>query len=73
MHKDPSRWQKLWDALEFFYQFLRLDCNKVCIENPIPHKYAKEGITFKYDQIIQPWMFGHTEMLWLINGDKLNK
>ena len=39
------------------------------IENPIPHKYAVERIGRKYDQIVQPWMFGHTESkatcLWL--------
>jgi hypothetical protein len=35
---------------------------KVCIENPIPHKYAMfphGAIQRKYDQIIQPWWFGN--------------
>jgi hypothetical protein len=40
----------------------------VAIENPIPHKYARHQIG-KYDQIIQPWQFGHGETkatcLWL--------
>jgi hypothetical protein len=40
-------------------------------ENPIPHKYALEIIGRKYDQIIQPWEFGHGETkatcLWLKN------
>jgi hypothetical protein len=43
----------------------------VCCENPIPHKYALEVIGRKYDQIIQPWQFGHGETkatcLWLKN------
>ncbi len=44
-------------------------------ENPIPHKYALNIIGRKYDQIIQPWQFGHTEKkstcLWLKNLPKL--
>jgi hypothetical protein len=51
---------------------------KVCIENPIPHMYALDpygAIHRKYDQIIQPWMFGHGETkatcLWLKGLPKL--
>lgn len=69
LHKDPSRWSKLDDGAEFFKLFLNHPCERICIENPIPHKYAVERIGRKYDQIIQPWMFGHTERkatcLWL--------
>lgn len=40
-------------------------------ENPIPHRYALNVIGRKYDQIIQPWQFGHGETkatcLWLKN------
>lgn len=40
-------------------------------ENPIPHKYALAIIGRRYDQIIQPWEFGHGETkatcLWLKN------
>lgn len=47
----------------------------VACENPIPHKYALEVIGRKYDQIIQPWQFGHGESkatcLWLKNLPKL--
>lgn len=36
------------------------------IENPIPHKYGRLP---RYDQIIQPWQYGHGETkatcLWL--------
>ena len=51
---------------------------KVCIENPIPHRYAYApygAIHRKYDQIIHPWQFGHGETkatcLWLKNLPKL--
>lgn len=65
-------WQEMYFACEFFNQFqtYALSGAKVCIENPIPHKYAIEYIK-KYTQIIQPWQFGHGETkatcLWLYN------
>jgi len=69
LHKDTSRWLKLWDACEFFKLFLNHKCPLICIENPIPHKYALGWIGKKYTQIIHPWQHGHTEMkatcLWL--------
>lgn len=63
-------WQEHYMACEFFNRFQSLGKLgvKVCIENPIPHKHAVEYIG-KYDQIIQPWQFGHTTTkatcLWL--------
>ena len=65
---EPRR-KKMVDAVSFFMSFFAF-AEKVCIENPIPHKYAKEYIG-KYDQLIQPWQFGHTTSkatcLWLKN------
>lgn len=69
-------WQELYYACEFFNMFQSAGKSgiKVCIENPIPHKYAVEYIG-KYHQLIQPWMFGHGETkstcLWLYNLPKL--
>lgn len=70
LHKDPSRWGKLDLAADFFNLFLNHPCKKICIENPIPHKYFLERISNKkYTQIIQPYQFGHPESkktcLWL--------
>jgi hypothetical protein len=66
---DITRWKKLYEACEFFKLFLNHPCEKIIIENPIPHKYGAEWIGKKYTQTIQPWMFGHTETkrtcLWL--------
>lgn len=54
---------------------LNSDVPLVACENPIPHRYAVEVIGRKYDQIIQPWMFGHGETkatcLWLKNLPKI--
>jgi hypothetical protein len=72
LHKDPSRWEKLDDGAAFFKALLEADIPKIAVENPIMHKYAKERIGgVKQSQVIQPWMFGHTEQkatcLWLKN------
>ena len=65
---NPKRQQDMVEACEFFQLFQNVDCPRVCIENPIPHKHAKAYIG-DYTQVIQPWMFGHTESkavcLWL--------
>jgi hypothetical protein len=68
LHTQEGRWERMNDGCDFFSLFLNLDCEKVCIENPIQHRYARERIR-KYDQIIQPYHFGHPESkaicLWL--------
>jgi len=72
--RNEPRWEKLRESQEFFYELLnsrRLhNISKVCIENPIPHKYFYDnGLIEEYDQKIQPWMFGNYETkatcLWL--------
>ncbi len=70
LHKDPTRWERLDEAAKFFNLFLEHPCEKIAIENPVPHKYAVERINRrKYSQIIQPYQFGHAESkktcLWL--------
>lgn len=70
LHKDPTRWVKLDEAAQFFKRLLDAPIVKIAVENPIMHKYAKERIGgVKQSQVIQPWMFGHTEQkatcLWL--------
>ena len=63
------RWVCMKQAAAFFRLFLEIYCPRVAIENPIPHGYAVTEIGRKYDQIIQPWQFGHGETkatcLWL--------
>jgi len=63
-------WDELDKACEFFNLRNQFNSPKVATENPIPHKYAVEKIG-KYDQLIQPYMFGHMERkatcLWLKN------
>lgn len=65
-----KRWEEMEKACIFFNALKNCSIHRVCMENPIPHKYARERIG-KYSQIIQPWQFGHGETkatcLWLFN------
>lgn len=69
---NTDRLVKLQEAHNLFWDLLNAHCEKICIENPIPHKYARLP---KYSQIIQPWAFGHPEQkatcLWLKGLPKL--
>lgn len=66
LHKDPDRWNKLADARKLFMSLHDSTIPKVCIENPVPHRYAELP---RYSQIIQPYQFGHEVQkktcLWL--------
>ena len=72
---ERNLWSEMEDAAIFFSRLLHADIPMIAIENPIPHKYALDLIGRKYDQIIQPWMFGHGETkatcLWLKSLPKL--
>lgn len=63
---NEERLKKGIDATHFFLRFLWADCDRICVENPIP---STVYCLPKYTQIIQPWMFGHPVQkktcLWL--------
>lgn len=69
LHKDASRRGKLKAAAEFFKLLYNAPVAKICVENPVMHKYARELVGVEKTQVIQPWMFGHMEKkatcLWL--------
>ena len=72
LHKKPERWAQLEDAARFFSALWNAPIQRIAIENPIMHKYAKQRIGGLHQaQVIQPWMFGHMEQkatcLWLKN------
>lgn len=81
--RNYDRWKELKKAIKFFLALKNSDIPKIAIENPIPHKYARDGyidVNFikgigKYTQIIQPYQFGHPERkatcLWLKGLPKL--
>lgn len=66
LHTRGGRWGLMLKAKELFMDFINLDVERICVENPLPHRYAELP---KYTQIIQPWQFGHEvskrTCLWL--------
>ena len=75
LYSQEGRMEKMQEAAEFFRTLLKAPIPKIAVENPIPHRYAIGIIGRKYDQIIQPWQFGHGETkatcLWLKGLRKL--
>jgi hypothetical protein len=73
--RNEQRWANMKDGANFFKKLLNCSIPKICIENPIMHKYSKEIIGVKQSQVIQAWMFGHPEQkatcLWLKGLPKL--
>lgn len=69
-----ARMIEMKKGAEFFNVFLNCNVSKIAVENPIPHKYAKD-IIGPYTQLIQPWHFGEKQTkavcLWLKNLPKL--
>lgn len=59
-------------SIDFFMEFTKTNCDKVCIENPV---CIMSTIWRKPDQIIHPYEFGHpyrkTTCLWLKGLPKL--
>ena len=69
------------ESIDFFCQFLKADCDKIAIENPIgiisgdyvpkwfPDIAEKYNLPIKQSQIIQPYEYGHSAKkstcLWL--------
>jgi len=66
LHIRPERWNLMRDGRDMFMKLLNHNIRMICIENPLPHRYAEIP---RYDQIIQPWQFGHElskrTCLWL--------
>jgi len=64
---EKENWEKEQkEAIDFFLKFTKINCDKICIENPVG---IMSSIYRKPDQYIQPWQFGHGETkktgLWL--------
>ena len=69
------------EAIEFFCQFMKADCDRISIENPVgiisgnyipkwfPDIAEKYNLPIKPTQIVQPYEYGHaakkTTCLWL--------
>lgn len=69
---NQERYAKGLDAKAFFMQFYNADCERICVENPVPSRVYKLP---DYTQTIQPYQFGHPftkrTCLWLKGLQKL--
>ena len=57
LHKHEDRWGNMEKAAAFFLECLNANAPCVAVENPTPHRYARE-IIGKESFAVQPWMFG---------------
>lgn len=66
-------WAELDEGAELFSAFWNAPIDRICVENPVMHRHAKERIENYQDfaQSVQPWEFGHGETkrtcFWLKN------
>lgn len=72
---EPSRWDRMAEAAEFFRFLLNYPIPLVAVENPVMHGYGIELIGEAQAQTFQPWQHGHGEVkrtcLWLRGLPKL--
>lgn len=65
----PARWAALIEGALFFRSLLDAPIPRIAVENPTMVSHARKIVGRGPDQVIHPWMFGHTEMkatgLWL--------
>ncbi len=69
---DAKRHALMQEACDFFAALYHAPVARVCVENPVMHKYARDYLVSvwkinKHDharpaQSIQPWQFGHGEV-----------
>lgn len=66
-------WAELDEGAALFSAFWNAPIERICVENPVMHRHAKERIVGYQApaQSVQPWQFGHGEVkrtcFWLKN------
>jgi len=55
---ERNLWGDMRDAAQFFLDCLDSNSERVAVENPVMHKYAREIIGRGPDFTCQPWQFG---------------
>ncbi len=67
--RNLARWLAMEEAAAFFRLILDAPVERIAVENPIMHRYAKEIVGRGPNQTIQPCHYGHNEVkatcLWL--------
>ena len=69
--QDQPRYDGIIDGVALFIDCLEANAEKICVENPRMHRYARAIIGVEHTQEIQPYQFGHSHTkatwLWLKN------
>lgn len=70
LHERPERWKDMRRGAEFFAKMFEFNTPRLCVENPIQHRYAVTAHgQGRQNQVIHPWQHGHAETkrtgLWL--------
>lgn len=72
--EERGLYEDVIDGAQLFLDFINAPIERICVENPIPHGYAKKLIG-RPTQYIQPYMFGDKITkktgLWLKGLNKL--
>lgn len=55
-------WADMREAATLFLDFLNAPIQRVAVENPVMHRYAREIVGRGPDCAIQPWQHGHGEV-----------
>ena len=59
---DMARWQAMNDGAQFFSSMFAANTSRLCVENPIQHRYAMSAHgQGRPDQYVQPYEYGHME------------
>lgn len=62
LYSDPDRWGLMREGAEFFALMFDFSTPRLCVENPVQHKYAVEAHgKGRQTQTVQPWQFGTPE------------
>jgi len=71
LYTEDGRWEKMDKGAAFFNELQNAPIERIALENPVMHGFAREIVGGKATQTIQPWQFGHAENkrtgLWLKN------
>lgn len=55
---ERNLWEEMRDAAKFFMECLSANADRVAVENPVMHKYAREIVGRGPDFTTQPWQHG---------------
>lgn len=70
LYLQPDRFERMHEAAAFFRYLMEIPIPRIAVENPIM-RHAIRRVGRKPDQVVQPWMFGHSETkatcFWLKN------